>query len=111
MEYLVGIALALAVSVSATLIGLDKDRSFYPTVLTVSASYYDLFAVIGGSTQALMVESLVMVVFVSATVLGFKLNLWIVVVALLPQMRANQAFKCFGAADGAFVIRIVCHRD
>ena len=82
MEYLVGIALALIVSVSATLIGLDKDRAFYPTVLAVIASYYDLFAVIGASTQALMVESLVMVLLVGATVLGFKRNLWFIVVAL-----------------------------
>ncbi len=58
-----GIVLALVVSVSATLIGLDKDRAFYPTVLLVFASYYDLFAVIGGSAQALIVESLVMIFF------------------------------------------------
>ena len=82
MEFLVGIVLALFISLSATLVGLDKDRAFYPTVLVVIASYYNLFAVIGGSTQALIVESLVMAVFVAATVLGFKRNLWIVVVAL-----------------------------
>lgn len=82
MEYLVGISLALVVSLWATLVGLDKDRAFYPTVLLVIASYYNLFAVIGGSTEALIVESLVMAIFVCATVLGFKRNLWIVVVAL-----------------------------
>ncbi|MBK9623208.1 MAG: hypothetical protein KA388_08750 [Rhodocyclaceae bacterium] len=82
MEYLVGVVLALLVSLSATLVGLDKDRAFYPTVLLVIASYYNLFAVIGGSTQALIIESLVMALFVAATVLGFKRNLWIVVVAL-----------------------------
>ena len=82
MEYLVGVVLAIVVSLSATLVGLDKDRAFYPTVLLVIASYYNLFAVIGGSTQALIVESLVMAIFVCATILGFKRNLWIVVVAL-----------------------------
>jgi hypothetical protein len=35
----------------------DRDRSFAPTVLIVIASYYVLFAVHGGSSQALVVES------------------------------------------------------
>lgn len=83
MEYLAGISIALVVSLFATLIGLDRDRAFYPTVLAVIASYYDLFAVMGGSVQAVVGESLVMVVFLGATVLGFKRNLWLVVAALV----------------------------
>lgn len=82
MEYLAGVVIALLVSLSATLIGFDRDRAFYPTVLAVIASYYDLFAVMGGSLQALIAESLVMLVFLGATVLGFKRNLWLVVAAL-----------------------------
>lgn len=35
----------------------DRDRSFASTVLIVIASYYVLFAVHGGSSQALVVES------------------------------------------------------
>lgn len=83
MEYLAGISIALLVSLSATLIGLDRERAFYPTVLAVIASYYDLFAVMGGSVQAVIGESLVMAVFLGATVLGFKRNLWLVVAALV----------------------------
>ena len=82
MEYLAGVVIALLVSLSATLVGFDRDRAFYPTVLAVIASYYDLFAVMGGSLQALVAESLVMLVFLGATVLGFKRNLWLVVAAL-----------------------------
>ncbi|MFA6311875.1 MAG: hypothetical protein WCV99_02680 [Sterolibacterium sp.] len=82
MEYLAGVAIAVLVSLSATVIGLDRDRAFYPTVLAVIASYYGLFAVMGGSMQALVVESLVMAAFLGATVLGFKRNLWLVVAAL-----------------------------
>jgi hypothetical protein len=37
MPYLAGIILALSVSSLATLIGLDRDRAFYPTVLVVIA--------------------------------------------------------------------------
>ncbi len=54
MEYLAGIVIALIVSLFATLVGFDKERSFYPTVLVVIASYYGLFAVMGGSVQAIL---------------------------------------------------------
>lgn len=83
MEYLAGVIIALAVSLSATLIGFDRDRAFYPTILAVIASYYGLFAVMGGSMQAVITESLVMAVFIGATALGFKRNLWLVVAALI----------------------------
>jgi flagellar motor component MotA len=40
MSYLIGIILALAVCISALLIGLSRERAFYPTLLIVIASYY-----------------------------------------------------------------------
>ena len=43
----------------ATGLGLDRDRAFYPVVTIVIASYYALFAVMGASTHALILESLV----------------------------------------------------
>jgi hypothetical protein len=82
MAYLVGAFLALTVSVVATLVGLDRDRAFYPTLMIVIASYYGLFAVMGGSTRALTIESVVMAGFLLISILGFKLNLWILVAAL-----------------------------
>ncbi|HEY9639622.1 MAG TPA: hypothetical protein V6C57_04020 [Coleofasciculaceae cyanobacterium] len=82
MEYLVGLFLALAVSGSATLFGFDKDRAFYPTVMIVIASYYGLFAVMGGSVQVLLLESIAIAAFWGISVLGFKRNLWLVVGAL-----------------------------
>jgi hypothetical protein len=51
--YLIGLILALAVAGSATAIGLDRERAFYPTVLMVIASYYVLFAVVGASPRTL----------------------------------------------------------
>ena len=83
MEYLIGICLALTVSVFANRVGFDRDRAFYPTVLIVVASYYGLFAVIGGSNQALAAELIAMAAFVSASVVGFKRSLWIVAAALV----------------------------
>lgn len=82
MEYSIGVGLALAVAVFARAIGLDRDRAFYPTVMIVIASYYGLFAIMGGSMAALALESVVIAGFVLASVLGFKLNLWLVVAAL-----------------------------
>jgi hypothetical protein len=82
MPYLAGIVLALMVSGLATLIGLDRDRAFYPTVLVVIASYYVLFAMMGGSNHALVVETLVMTGFLVVALIGFKKNLWLVVAAL-----------------------------
>jgi hypothetical protein len=83
MAYLVGLILALTVSLLASLVGLDRDRAFYPTLLIVIASYYGLFAIMGGSIRALTIESVVMAGFLLISILGFKLNLWILVGALV----------------------------
>jgi hypothetical protein len=82
MEYWIGAALALAVSLTASVAGLDRDRAFYPTLTAVIASYYALFAVMGGSSSALAVESLVIAAFLFVAILGFRTNLWLVVMAL-----------------------------
>jgi hypothetical protein len=68
--------------VFATVVKLDRDRAFYPTVAIVIASLYSLFAVMGGSTRALVVESIVGVGFITLAVLGFRSSLWVVVAAL-----------------------------
>jgi hypothetical protein len=63
---LIGAFLAFTVGLLATTSGLDRDRGFYPTVTIVIASYYALFAVMGASTHALVLESLVGAVFLAA---------------------------------------------
>jgi hypothetical protein len=78
----IGALLALAVGLFATGVGLDRDRAFYPVVTIVIASLYALFAVMGESTQALVLESLAGAGFVVAAVIGFRWSLWVVVVAL-----------------------------
>jgi hypothetical protein len=83
MEYLIGVALAGVVCTFAMLAGFDRDRVFYPTLLTVIATYYILFAVMGKSRPALIIESMVAAVFLMVAVAGFKKNLlWLVVGAL-----------------------------
>lgn len=81
MEYLVGVVLALGVGVATTLAGFDRDRALYPAIVLVVASYYDLFAVMGGGA-ALRWEAGVTFAFTLAAVIGFRTNLWIVVAAL-----------------------------
>jgi hypothetical protein len=83
MEYLIGLLLAIVVIVFSALIGLDRERSFYVTVLIVIASYYALFAGMAGSGHALIVEILAASVFCVLAVFGFKGNLWLVAVALI----------------------------
>ncbi len=54
MSFLIGTLLALGVGALSTWIGFDRDRAFYPTVMIVIASYYVLFAAMGGSSGALL---------------------------------------------------------
>ena len=82
MEHLIGVVLSLVVFAGAMLTGFDRDRVFYPTLLIVIASYYILFAVMGTSVHALLIESLVAGSFMVVAVAGFKTNLWLVAVAL-----------------------------
>jgi len=77
----VGVALAVAVSIFARIVGFDRDRAFYPVVLVIVASYYDLFSILGGGT-GLVAETIGFVLFAAAAALGFRTNLWIVVAGL-----------------------------
>lgn len=82
MPYMIGVGLALGVALFARVIGLDRDRAFYPTVMIVIACLYGLFAVMGGALGGLTLEWVMMGGFILLAVLGFKLNLWFVVGAL-----------------------------
>jgi hypothetical protein len=83
MEYIIGFALASVVAVFARLVRFDRDRSFYPVVLIIVASFYVLFAVMGGSVQALIIELAIMSGFVVASVVGMKRHLWVVAAGLV----------------------------
>jgi hypothetical protein len=82
MEYLVGVGLAVLVCGFAMLAGYDSDRVFYPTMLAPIATYYILFAVMGSSTRATIIESVIAVAFLALAFAGFKRNLWVTVAAL-----------------------------
>ena len=96
MAWLIGTSLALAVGLFATGLGLDRERAFYPVVTIVVASYYALFAVMGDSTHALVLESLAGAVFLAVAASGFRSSLWLVVVAL-------AAHGIFDLSHGALI--------
>lgn len=78
MEYLVAVILGVIVAGIGKLVGFDRDRAFYPTVLIVIGSYYSLFAVMGESHHpALEIETAVGLVFVALAILGFKKSMWL----------------------------------
>lgn len=83
MEIVVASALAFGACGLGVVAGLDRDRAFYPVMLIVIASYYDLFAVIGGDNVVLVVEVAISLAFAALAVLGFRVNLWLTVAGLL----------------------------
>ena len=83
MEYVIGIAAAVAVGLFASVVGFDKDRSFYPVVLIVIATLYLLFAAMAKSTGSLVAEAIPALVFVAMATLGFRKKApWLVVAGL-----------------------------
>jgi uncharacterized membrane protein len=82
MEYFIGLFLAAVLCGAAGLVGFDRERVFYPTMLIVIATYYVLFAATAGDSRALLLESMIAGAFLGAAVIGFRSNLWIVVAAL-----------------------------
>jgi hypothetical protein len=82
MALFIGITLALAVGVFGTVVGFDRERSFYATTLIVIGLLYGLFAVIGGSTPALFQELGPCAFFLLLAVVGFKSSPWVLAAGL-----------------------------
>jgi hypothetical protein len=83
MEIAIGAILALAACGLGVVAGFERDRAFYPVMLIVVASYYDLFAIIGGDESVLGVELAISLGFAALAVIGFRVNLWLAVAGLL----------------------------
>jgi len=77
MEILIGVVMGIVIGVLTSLIGMDRDRALYPAALIVIAAYYVLFAVMAGSTEAIIAEMTAGVIFVGLAVAGFRSTLWI----------------------------------
>ncbi|THC40005.1 hypothetical protein [Massilia sp. Mn16-1_5] len=82
MALIVGALVALGVGLLAALAGLGRERSFYPTIVIVIASYYVLFAAETMSPAVLAVECAGLVLFTGLAIGAFKRSLWLAVAAL-----------------------------
>ena len=82
MEYLIGVIVAVVVAGAGRIIGLDRGRSFYPTVLIGVAAYYVLFAAMGASETVLGIEIAIGLGFSLLAVLGFKGSMWLVAIGI-----------------------------
>lgn len=70
MPVVVGVLLAVGIAALGKFTRFDEDRSFYSTVLVIIASYYVLFAVLGGSVHALAWELIIVVAFSTVAIIG-----------------------------------------
>ena len=82
MAIAIGLAGALIVGLFLTLVGIDRERSPYPVIMIVIALLYSLFAVIGGSTDALKIELAIATLFIAAAIAGFRWSPWWTAAAL-----------------------------
>ena len=83
MPYAMGFALAALTFFLARSAGFQRDNAFFPVMLIVIALFYVLFAVMSGSTSAIMIESAVALVFAVVAVIGFKVSPLIIAAAIL----------------------------
>src|SRR5581483_10809533 len=83
MEYVIGFILSLGVAGLALIVGFDREKAFYATVLIVVASYYVLFAAMAASKRALSIEIVVATGFLLVAVVGYRKNFWLIAAALI----------------------------
>jgi hypothetical protein len=63
IPFIAGVLLPIGIAGFGKVTRFEQDRSFYPTILIVIASYYVLLAILGDSRHALYWESAVAVAF------------------------------------------------
>jgi len=78
----VGLVMALAVGILATVTRMDRDRALYPATLIAIAALYGLFGTIDGTPAVILAEVAGMIPFAALALLGIQSTLWIVGFAL-----------------------------
>ena len=96
----VGSVLAASVGLFAHIVGYDRDRAFYATVLTVVAALYVLFAIMAGG-RGLVPEIAFFVVFAAMAAIGFRTSPWIVAAGLALHGAFDFVRAAFLDAPGA----------
>lgn len=83
LDILWGLVIGLSGAGAAHVLGFDRDRSYYPTLMIVIAAIFILFAVMAVPASALLAEGLAATAFIALAIAGHRWSLWFVVVALL----------------------------
>lgn len=68
IQLIIGANLALFLALAARITKFDRDKSFYPTVLIVIATYYVLFAFI--AQEAILEEVIAALIFILVAIVG-----------------------------------------
>lgn len=100
MAAIIGLSLAVAVAMFARIVGFDRERTFYPVVLIVVASYYVLFATIGGERAELATQLVVFGLFSTAAVVSFRTSLWLAVAGLAAHGVYDFLYQSFAGGHG-----------
>jgi hypothetical protein len=96
----IGILLALLTAVLARVAGFDRERAFYSAVLITIATYDILFAVMGGTPRAIVIECLFAGVFVATSVVGFRTSPWVLVAGFAAHGFADFIHDAFSPDAG-----------
>ncbi len=83
MEYFAGIIVAIIIAALASILGFDKDKSFYPVILIIIAVFYVLFAIMSGSIDTIIRESVIAFVFIIVAITGAKKTVFIIAFGLI----------------------------
>lgn len=83
MELLWGSLFGAVAALSGYIAGFDRDHSFYPTIMVVVALVYVLFAFMAAPPSPVWHEVMAASLFIVAAIMGFRKNLWFVVMSLV----------------------------
>ncbi|WP_298189373.1 hypothetical protein [Novosphingobium sp.] len=97
----IGALLGLGVYLFGRWVAFDRDRSFYPTVLIVIASYYVLFAVLAGSAQGIAIELAFAAVFATVALASLSWGAWLAALGIFTHGLFDALRGQFGLDDGA----------
>jgi uncharacterized membrane protein HdeD (DUF308 family) len=97
----IGVVLGLSIFALARWLAVESDRSFYPTILIVIASYYVLFAAIAGDSAGAAVELAIAVPFVACALLGLRTGTTVVAVGIIMHGGYDLMHSIFQFEHGA----------
>ncbi len=97
----IGSSLGVAIFLLARMTGFASDRSFYPTVMVIIASYYVLFATMAANHAGLVEELVVAITFSAPALAGYYRGARIAAATIFAHGIYDPAHGGLGAGHGA----------